>query len=465
MDKKKVVLYPSIGVGHLVPMVELAKQFLRHGVFVSIALTKLMPLGDMVSKLSDANPNIHFHVLPQVDPPSNADPKKAFGNFFEKLRLYNTPLKSFIESESRTSPVSALILDMFCVDALDVAAELGVPAYFFFSCGANALAVFLHLPKFISSSTIGPLKDAGETPLLFPGVPPFPASHLIKEASDPDTEEFKLTIYNFDRLAEGKGILINSFESLEPRAMKALKDGLCLPDRPTPSMYCIGPLASNGEKKEERHPCLDWLDAQPKKSVVFLCFGSMGSFQVEQLKEIAIGLEKSGQRFLWVVRSLPNPDRTMFEPRPEPDLDALLPEGFLDRTKDRGMVVKSWAPQIEVLSHISIGGFVSHCGWNSTLEAMSFRVPMICWPLYAEQKMNKVFLVEDMKIGVELKGYDKELILADELADKVKWIIESEGADELKNRMEEVKYDAVGVLKEGGASYEALAEFLDSLGN
>ncbi|KAJ3695157.1 hypothetical protein LUZ60_000534 [Juncus effusus] len=462
----KVVLYPFMGAGHLIPMVELAKQFLRHGVSVSIALTKLMPVGDMVSKLSDSNPNIHFHVLPQVDPPSNAEPKVLFVSLCKMLRLYNTPLKSFIESESRISPTSALILDLFCADALDVAAELGIPAYFFFSCGASTLAVVLRLPTFLSSSTIGPLKDAGETPLLFPGVPPLPASHLIKETFDPETEEFKLIIYDFDRLAEGKGILINSFESLEPRAMKALKDGLCLPDRPTPSAYCIGPLISNGEKKEERHPCLDWLDAQPKKSVVFLCFGSMGSFQVEQLKEIAIGLEKSGQRFLWVVRSPPNPDRTkIFEPLPEPDLNTLLPEGFLDRTKDRGMIVKNWAPQVEVLSHTSIGGFVSHCGWNSTLEAVSFGIPIICWPLYAEQKMNKVFLVEDMKIGVELKGYDKELVLANELADKVKWIIESEGANELKIRMEEVKNDAMGVLKEGGASYEAFVGFLDSLSN
>jgi hypothetical protein len=209
---------------------------------------------------------------------------------------------------------------------------------------------------------------------------------------------------------------------------------------------------------------MSWLDAQPKKSVVFLCFGSIGSFPIEQLKEIAIGLENSGRRFLWVVRSPPETDPAkIFKPTTEPDLDILLPKGFLDRTRDRGMVVIQWAPQVEVLKHEAVGGFVSHCGWNSTLEAASFGVPMICWPLYAEQKMNKVFLVEEMKIGIELKGYDEGFVQADELEAKVKWIIGSEGGAELRNRMMKMKESAIEAMKEGGSSFDAFAEFLECL--
>ncbi|XP_078151436.1 LOW QUALITY PROTEIN: anthocyanidin 5,3-O-glucosyltransferase-like [Carex rostrata] len=301
-----------------------------------------------------------------------------------------------------------------------------------------------------------------KTPLVFVGVPPFPPSHIPEEAIDPETEQHNNL---FDRLTEGKGIFVNSFESLEPRAVMALKDGLCFPNHSTPSIYFIGLLISGVTKKQEQHRCKLWLDVQPKKSVVFLCFGSMGSFSREQLKEIAIGLENSGQRFLWVVRNPPNhdPAKIFKTTEPEPDLDILLPEGFLDRTKDRGMIMKQWAPQVEVLKHEAVGDFVSHCGWNSTLEAVSFGVPMICLPLYAEQKMNKVFLVEEMKIGIELKGYDEGFVQADELEAKVKWIIVSEGALELRNRMMEMKESAIKAMKEGGSSFGAFAEFLECL--
>jgi UDP-glucoronosyl and UDP-glucosyl transferase len=462
MKSKKVVLYPSMGVGHLLPMVELAKQFLHHGISVTMPVITVGPPTDLVLEICKSNPNISFHILPQA-PPTIPHPVPLV-NMFTMQKLNNDSLRSILIKESEISPISGIVLDMFCIDALDVASELGLPSYFFFTCCAATLAVFLQFPTYFATRSIGALKDIGNTPLLFPGAPPLPASHLPNEVIDPETEGYKLVINSFIRLTEGNGILVNSFESLEPRAVMALKDGLCLPNRSMPSVYCIGPLITDQTKKEEKHPCLSWLDAQPKESVVFLCFGSLGSFPAEQLKEIAIGLENSGQRFLWVVRNPPKPGLAkIIEPNGEPDLNILLPEGFMDRTKDRGMIIKKWAPQVEVLKHRSVGGFVSHCGWNSALEAVSCGVPMICWPLYAEQKMNKVFLVEDMKIGIKLKGYDEGFVRADELEAKVKWIIESEGAGDLRNRMMEVKESATKAMKVGGSSFNAFAEFLACL--
>jgi len=222
---------------------------------------------------------------------------------------------------------------------------------------------------------------------------------------------------------------------------------VCVPGRPTPPVYCVGPLVTEGG--DEKHECLEWLDAQPDSSVVFLSFGSRGTFPKKQLQEIAVGLEKSEQRFLWVVPSPRSEEQNFGDPLPgpEPDLDALLPEGFLERTKHQGFVVRSCAPQAEVLGHRATGAFMTHCGWNSTLEGIMAGLPLLCWPLYAEQRLNKVLIVEEMKLGVVLRGYDEEVVKAEEVEAKVRWVMESEGGRALRER-------AVAEEEQGRASIE-----------
>ncbi|KAJ4780658.1 Glycosyltransferase [Rhynchospora pubera] len=206
-----------------------------------------------------------------------------------------------------------------------------------------------------------------------------------------DTEEHKLLMDIYRRMSKAKGILINTFELLEHGAVKTLKDWLSLSNPPTPRAYCIGPLVTAADNKEiVNHPCLRWLDYQRKESVVLLAF--------------------------WELRNPESnyPDRKPYNPLAEPDLDALLPEGFMNRTKEQGIVMKSWAPQVEILHHEAVGGFVNHCGWSSILEAITNGVPIICWPLFAEQKMNRFLLAEEMKIGVKLKGCDEGFVSRDE---------------------------------------------------
>jgi hypothetical protein len=264
-----------------------------------------------------------------------------------------------------------------------------------------------------------------------------------------------------ERIAESSGILINTFEQLEARAVRDLRDGLCIPGRPTPPVYCIGPLVTEGGDK--KHECLEWLDAQPDNSVTFLSFGSQGTFSKKQLEEIAVGLERSGQRFLWVVRSPLGDEQSSGDPLPEPDLDALLPEGFLERTKHQGLVVRSWAPQVEVLGHRATGAFMTHCGWNSTLEGITAGLPLLCWPLYAEQRLNKVFIVEEMKLGVVLRGYDEEVVKDEEVEAKVRWVMDSEGGRALRERAMAQKSKAVQALSGGGSSQADFVEFLKNL--
>jgi hypothetical protein len=300
----------------------------------------------------------------------------------------------------------------------------------------------------------------GETLVHCPGVPPIRAVDMPLTVQDKESDQTKARMYQFSRIPEGRGVLVNSFDWLEPKSLKALQDGVCLPGRPTPRVYCIGPLVNDGSSKSaKQHECLAWLDAQPEKSVVFLSFGSRGAFPEPQLKDIARGLECSGQRFLWIVRSPPE-EQNKFR---EPDLERLLPAGFLERTAGRGMVVKNWAPQAEVVRHKAVGAFVTHCGWNSTLEAIMSGLPMICWPLYAEQALNKVFMVEEMKIAVALEGYEQGMVKAGEVEDKLRMVMETEEGSKLRKMLVVAKKMALDAIGKGGSSELAFSDFLGDL--
>ncbi|KAJ1285268.1 hypothetical protein BS78_03G267300 [Paspalum vaginatum] len=474
--KQTVVLYPGGGVGHVGPMTHLAKVFLRHGYDVTMVLVE-PPIkstdsgAGFVERVAASNPSITFHVLPPIPPPDFAgSTKHPFLLMLEFTRQYNEKLESFLCSIPRER-LHSLVIDMFCTQAIDVATKLHVPVYTFFASGAGTLAVLTQLPALLASRQTG-LKELGDAPLEFLGVPPMPASHLIREILEsPDDELCRNLMKAWKRNTDTDGVLVNTFYTLESQALQAFRDPKCVPGEVLPPVYSIGPLISKAggtdEEAAERPECLAWLDAQPERSVVFLCWGSKGSLPEAQIKEIAAGIEKSGQRFLWVVRTPAGTDdvKRYFEQRPEPDLDALLPEGFLERTKGHGLVLKTWAPQVDVLNHPAVGAFVTHCGWNSTLEAIAAGVPMLCWPLGAEQFMNKVFLTVDIGTGVELQGYNTGFIKAEEIEAKVRLVLEGEEGKELRTRAAELKKEVEEALEDGGSSQAAFLLFLSDVKN
>ncbi|KAF8712067.1 hypothetical protein HU200_028901 [Digitaria exilis] len=469
--QQTVVLYPFPGVGHVVPMVHLAKVFLRHGYGVTIVLVVPPPglpgFGTGVTdRIAASNPAISFHTLPPIpdDAHLSTSGKKKKHPFLLLLHLmerYNDALGSFLRSIPRHR-LHSLVTTMFTAHAVDVASKLNIPAYTFFTSAAATLAVLTQLPALLAGRTTG-LVELGEEPLELLGVPPLPASHLMPEVlPHPDDDELCYTIVNvWTRIMEADGVPTNTFEWLEARPVQALMDPRCVPGRVLPPVYCIGPLVGDGAsggEAVERHECLAWLDAQPERSVVFLCFGSRGSLSVEQIREIATGLEMSRQRFLWVLPTVAGTDGSV-------SLEALLPEGFLERNKDRGLVVQSWVPQVDVLGHPATAAFVTHCGWNSTLEAIMAGVPLLCWPLYAEQMLNKVLITVAMGIGVELEGYKAGFIKAAEVEAKVRWVMESDEGRELRARVVECKKQACAAMEDGGSSDVAFSRFLSDVEN
>lgn len=466
-----VVLYPTPGIGHLISMVEFGKLILRchPSVSIIIFIVDRPPFNtgasaQYISAVSSTTPSITFSHLPMPTLPLQLSSYPSFeALMFDLVTLSNPNVHQALQSISCTSALLALVIDMFCTPALDVAGELNIPVYCFFASSCASLASFLYFPTLHRNNTQS-FKDMS-TLHQVPGLPPIPSEDMPTPVLDRTSRAYESLVYHTTHITRVAGIIVNSFESLEPEAVKAIKDGLCVTDGPTPPLLCIGPLIAteSGEGGEEgKKYCLKWLDSQPERSVVFLCFGSMGFFSEEQLKEIAAGLEASGWRFLWVVRSPPSEDSSRgFLAPPDPDLDSLLPDGFLDRTMGRGLVVKSWAPQVSVLSHGSVGGFVTHCGWNSVLEAISFGVPMVAWPLYAEQRLNKIMMVEKMKIALAMESAGTT-VKASEVERRVRELMETEKGLSIRARISELKDAAKAAMSIGGSSLADLDKLIKS---
>ncbi|GKU89228.1 hypothetical protein SLEP1_g3394 [Rubroshorea leprosula] len=462
-----IVLYPSAGMGHLISMVELAKLILKHYSLFSIkvlvcASPSISPdaTTKYIASVSTTTPSVVFHHLPTAPLPPDSS-LKVEQLAYELSCLNNPNLRHALRTILETSQIKAFILDFFNDVAFDVTDELKIPTYYFYTSSASSLTVFLYFPT-LHRSTKEDFKDIKKLPEI-PGWSSFPASNMPEVLHVRNSYIYRRLLESAEKFTKSKGILVNTFESLEKRAVSSLVEGLCVPDGHTPPIYCVGPLISTNEITE--HECLSWLSTQPSKSVVFLCFGSMGMLSAKQLMEMAIGLENSGHGFLWVVRNPPadNTKQSVSGVAEEPNLDELLPQGFLDRTRDRGMVVMSWAPQVAVLNHDSVGGFVTHCGWNSILEAICAGVPMLAWPLYAEQKMNKASLVEEAKVALPLDELEDGLVSAGELEKRVRELMESDTGKQVRERILTFRNEVGPSMEKDGSSVTALAKFIDQI--
>ncbi|KAG6425660.1 hypothetical protein SASPL_116105 [Salvia splendens] len=384
--------------------------------------------------------SVTFLRLPSPDLPAKFTPIELF---FETSRLNNPNFRQALAQISLKSNIRAVVLDFFCNYAFEICESLSIPVYFCNTTGASALCALIYWPQF-HDKTDGKLGGSVE----IPGCPVIPESDLPEMLHFPQSLSYKHLMDTAKNIEKSAGVVVNTLYALEVRALEALRNNLC-----TTPIYAIGPLIGVRIRNDAVDECLRWLDSQPSKSVIFLCFGRRGAFSGEQSREIAIGLENSGYRFVWVLRSSGSESE---------DLESVLPEGFVERMGERGRVLKSWAPQKAVLSHSSVGGFVTHCGQSSVLEAVSFGVPMIGWPLYAEQRMNRVFMVEEMKVAVAVELGPEGFVTAGEVEERVRELMESRRGEEIGRRVAELRAAAAAAVGEGGSSVVALDEFINA---
>ncbi|KAK4412931.1 Zeatin O-glucosyltransferase [Sesamum alatum] len=230
----------------------------------------------------------------------------------------------------------------------------------------------------------------------------------------------------------------------------------------TEKNWAVGPFnpVSIPQRKDIDHisgKCMEWLDKQELNSVIFVSFGTTSSLSNEQISELALGLERSEQKFIWVLRDADKGDVFEGEVRRAP-----LPGKYEERVEGRGLIVRDWAPQLEILGHPSTGGFISHCGWNSCIESISMGVPIAAWPMHSDQPRNAVLITKVLRIGVEIKDWNRrdEVVSSREVEKGVRRLMASAEGDEIRKRAQELG-DAVrkSVMK-GGVSNMEMDDFI-----
>ncbi|CAN1749087.1 UDP-glycosyltransferase 71K2 [Linum perenne] len=458
-------MIPIPAVGHIPPVVEFAKRLTGRNSQLSVTIVLIRtPFSPEVDSFSDSLAETISE--PKLPP---ADSHTSVHSFFTKFLDSQTEAVKEALAE-RFSGDSSVSLVGFVVDILTTAMtglgkELGVPSYLFFPSCAAFLGQLMDLPATGYSPELAAGDPDGE--IVYPSYAHPVPNRMLPEIIL-DGKGYRELMEHTRKYNEVDGIVVNSFDMLESRALRS-RNG----DKTFPPVFPVGPVLNlkghdtYGNTSSSSQKAMTWLDAQPPKSVVFMCFGSLGSFSDAQLKEVAIGLEQAQHvRFLWVIRRKSSEKATLHSDDCEAALKP-LGEGFLERTKDRVMVC-GWLPQAAILSHNAIGGFMSHCGWNSTLESIWHAVPILAWPMYSEQQMNAFYLVRELGLAVELRAdyriwegdEDGEMsVKGDEIARKIELVMDEES--DVRKKVKEMSELGKSSLGEGGSSFDSMGRFID----
>ncbi|CAL0317938.1 unnamed protein product [Lupinus luteus] len=473
-SQTQLVFVPSPGMGHLISTVEFAKLLINHDHRLSLTILVMKTPQDTLtsSYTHSLSSSQRLHVITLPQPPPNPDPNNSSSSITTLVDSYKPYVRDYVTTNivnSNDSPrLGAFVVDMFCTTMVDVAREVHVPAFVFFTSGVAFLGLVLHLHTLRERDNVDvtELKDT-DTEFVIPSF-----ANSVPAKALPSTVLYKEWVPFFLSYVEGlkktDGILVNSFDELEPHAVQSFSDNNNYYNNIP--LYPVGPILKIEDKEGDdvRDMIMTWLNDQPSSSVIFLCFGSMGSFEVDQVREIARALEASEARFIWSLRKPPPKGLNIRAPPSiytAQELVEVLPEGFLDRTAEIGKVI-GWAPQAQVLAHEAIAGFVSHCGWNSTLESIYFGVPIATWPLYAEQQTNAFELVKDLNLAVDIamdyrldfKGESSSVLSAQKIEKGIRDLLEN---DEVRKKVKEMSVKSRETLNQGGSSYSHLGRFID----
>ncbi|XP_073116585.1 crocetin glucosyltransferase 2-like [Elaeis guineensis] len=440
-----VLPYPS--QGHINPMLQFAKRLSSHGLLATLATTRFI----LSTTRPEPGPVALAPISDGFDRAGFAEASSIWAYLDRLESVGSTTLDELIRSERAAGrPVRALVYDSFLPWARDVGERHGLvtAAFFTQSCAVNIVyglvnMGLLHIP------VTGPVSPPG-----LPRLEPDDLPSFVSEADGgPYPSYLKLVMEQYKNLEKADVVFVNSFYELEPEeAGYMASTWRAKTIGPTvPSSYLNNRLPSDFHYgfhlyKPSIAPCMQWLDSQPSKSVIYVSFGSMAVLGPDQMAELAFGLLNSGKCFLWVVRSSET---------------SKLPKNFIeDLSSERGLVV-SWSPQIEVLSHEAIGCFLMHCGWNSIVEGISLGVaPMVGVPQWTDQPMNAKYIEDVWRIGVRARANEKGLVGREEVERCVRVVMEGERSEEIRRNARKWRELAKKAVGEGGSSDRNIMEFV-----
>ncbi|KAJ0236633.1 UDP-glycosyltransferase 84A3 [Hirschfeldia incana] len=458
-----LVSFPS--QGHINPLLRLGKLIASKGLLVTFVTTE-EPVGKKMREANEIQDGLlkpvglgflRFEFFDDGFTPDDLENKHKSGVLLTDLEVAGKrEIKNLVKRyEEMKQPVSCLINNAFVPWVCDVADELQIPSAVLWVQSCACLAAYYYYQNQLAKF---PTKTEPETDVEVPFMPLVLKHDEIPSflhPSCPFTSLADLILQQIVRLPKTSSVLIDTFEELERDIIDHMSQ-LC----PEVKIKPIGPLFMmakttssdiKGDISDSVNQCMEWLDSKDPSSIVYISFGTVVHVKQEQIDEIAHGLLNSGLSFLWVVR-------------PPMEGLSLAPNVLPPELEEKGMIVE-WCPQEKVLAHPAVACFVSHCGWNSTVEALSSGVPIVCLPQWGDQVTNAVYLVDVFKTGVRLgRGEADEKIVSREiLEEKLLEVTVGEKAVELRENARRWKKEAEATVGFGGSSDKNFGEFVDKL--
>lgn len=461
---------PFHGQGHMNTMLQFAKRLIWKGAG-NIRVTLATTLSTTQKMINSDNENLRFITTKSIYDDTD-DAKLNFKARFDRFQSQaSVELGRLISTRSSSSAGKCLLVyDANLSWALDVAKQQGVPGAAFFTQACAYVASFysMFLEEYADNHDHPVIAAANANANASPPlcvIVPSPEelerglpSLLSFSSTATDTKPLhpiiRMMLSHMSNLHLADLVLFNSFDNLEDEVVKWMAN--LWPVRtigPTlPSAYLDKRVEHDVDYgfnlfKSNNDTCLNWLNAKQVASVVYVSFGSAAALSVEQTGEIAEALKHIPSSFLWIVRETEH---------------SKLPDNFINETSDKGLVV-SWCPQLDVLAHEAVGCFVTHCGWNSTIEALSFGVPMLAMPQFMDQMIDAHFVDQIWGVGVKPKANEKGLVSREEITHCLEEIMHGQRAEKIKENAGKWKALAKEAVGEGGSSDKHIDEIIDLL--